>query len=50
MLPRRSRILMSTAFVCRLIVVLPYAKAAYVSHVTHHFGSILKICRRDFQS
>ncbi|HEV2351616.1 MAG TPA: alkaline phosphatase family protein [Terriglobia bacterium] len=25
-----------------LIVVSPYAKAAYVSHVTHDFGSILK--------
>ena len=25
-----------------LIVVSPYAKAAYISHVTHDFGSILK--------
>ncbi len=25
-----------------LIVVSPYAKAAYISHATHDFGSILK--------
>ena len=28
-----------------LIVVSPYAKAAYISHVTHDFGSILKFDR-----
>jgi phospholipase C len=31
-----------------LIVVSPYAKAAYVSHVTHHFGSILKYIEQNF--
>jgi hypothetical protein len=31
-----------------LIVVSPYAKAAYVSHVTHHFGSILKYIEENF--
>jgi phospholipase C len=31
-----------------LIVVSPYAKAAYISHVTHHFGSILKFIEATF--
>ena len=31
-----------------LIVVSPYAKAAYISHVTHHFGSILKYVEETF--
>jgi phospholipase C len=31
-----------------LIVVSPYAKASYVSHVTHDFGSILKFIERNF--
>jgi phospholipase C len=31
-----------------LIVVSPYAKAAYVSHVTHDFGSILKFTEELF--
>jgi phospholipase C len=31
-----------------LIVVSPYAKAAYVSHVTHDFGSILKYIEQNF--
>jgi phospholipase C len=31
-----------------LIVVSPYAKAGYVSHVTHHFGSILKYIEENF--
>jgi len=31
-----------------LIVVSPYAKPSYVSHVTHHFGSILKFIEEDF--
>ena len=31
-----------------LIVVSPYAKAAYVSHVTHHFGSVLKYIEENF--
>jgi phospholipase C len=31
-----------------LIVVSPYAKAGYVSHVTHDFGSILKFIEEDF--
>jgi phospholipase C len=31
-----------------LIVVSPYAKRAYVSHVTHDFGSILKFIEEDF--
>jgi phospholipase C len=31
-----------------LIVVSPYAKAAYVSHVTHDFGSILKFVEQTF--
>ena len=32
-----------------LIVVSPYAKPAYVSHVTHDFGSILKFIEEIFQ-
>jgi phospholipase C len=31
-----------------LIVVSPYAKAAYVSHVQHDFGSILKYIEENF--
>ncbi len=31
-----------------LIVVSPYAKAAYISHVPHHFGSILKYIESNF--
>jgi phospholipase C len=31
-----------------LIVVSPYAKTAYVSHVTHDFGSILKFIETTF--
>jgi phospholipase C len=31
-----------------LIVVSPYAKAGYVSHVTHDFGSILKYVETNF--
>jgi len=31
-----------------LIVVSPYAKAAYVSHLTHDFGSILKFVEETF--
>jgi len=31
-----------------LIVVSPYAKAAYISHVTHDFGSILKFIEATF--
>jgi phospholipase C len=31
-----------------LIVVSPYAKAAYISHVTHDFGSILKFIETIF--
>jgi len=31
-----------------LIVVSPYAKAAYVSHVTHDFGSILKFVEENY--
>ncbi len=31
-----------------LIVVSPYAKAAYISHVTHDFGSILKYIETTF--
>ena len=31
-----------------LIVVSPYAKRSYVSHVTHDFGSILKFIEEDF--
>jgi phospholipase C len=31
-----------------LIVVSPYAKAGYVSHVTHDFGSILKYIEENF--
>jgi len=31
-----------------LIVVSPYAKAAYISHTTHHFGSILKYIEENF--
>lgn len=31
-----------------LIVVSPYAKRGYVSHLTHDFGSILKFIEEDF--
>ena len=31
-----------------LIVVSPYAKPGYVSHVTHDFGSILKFIEQNF--
>jgi phospholipase C len=31
-----------------LIVVSPYAKAAYISHVTHDFGSVLKYIEETF--
>jgi phospholipase C len=31
-----------------LIVVSPYAKAAYISHVTHDFGSILNYIETTF--
>jgi phospholipase C len=31
-----------------LIVVSPYAKAAYISHNTHDFGSILKFVEATF--
>jgi phospholipase C len=31
-----------------LIVVSPYAKRSYVSHLTHDFGSILKFIEEDF--
>jgi phospholipase C len=31
-----------------LIVVSPYAKAGYISHVQHNFGSILKFIEEDF--
>ena len=31
-----------------LIVVSPYAKAGYVSHVTHDFGSILRFIEDNF--
>ena len=31
-----------------LIVVSPYAKAAYISHVNHDFGSILKFIESNF--
>lgn len=32
-----------------LIVVSPYARPGYVSHVTHDFGSILKFIEEDFE-
>ena len=32
-----------------LIVVSPYAKAGYVSHKMHHFGSILKFIEKNFE-
>jgi phospholipase C len=31
-----------------LIVVSPYAKAAFISHATHDFGSILKFIENNF--
>ncbi len=31
-----------------LLVISPYAKHAYVSHVSHRFGSILKFIEDDF--
>ena len=31
-----------------LIVVSPYAKAKYISHITHDFGSILKFIEETF--
>ena len=32
-----------------LIVISPYARASYISHVNHDFGSILHLIRRDIQ-
>jgi len=32
-----------------LIVISPYAKAAYISHVTHDFGSILNFIEQNFR-
>jgi phospholipase C len=31
-----------------MIVISPYAKTAYISHVTHDFGSILKFIETTF--
>jgi phospholipase C len=31
-----------------MIVVSPYARPAYISHVTHDFGSILKFIENTF--
>lgn len=31
-----------------LIVISPYAKAAYISHVNHDFGSVLNLIEEDF--
>lgn len=31
-----------------LIVISPYAKAAYISHVNHDFGSILNLIEETF--
>jgi phospholipase C len=31
-----------------MIVISPYAKAAYTSHVTHDFGSILKFVETTY--
>jgi phospholipase C len=31
-----------------VIVVSPYAKAKYISHATHHFGSILKFIENNW--
>jgi len=31
-----------------LIVISPYARPGYVSHVTHDFGSILKFIEKNF--
>ena len=31
-----------------LIVISPYAKAAYISHVNHDFGSILHFVEENF--
>ena len=31
-----------------LIVVSPYARAGYISHVTHDFGSILKLIEETY--
>ncbi|MFZ0952976.1 MAG: alkaline phosphatase family protein [Candidatus Sulfotelmatobacter sp.] len=31
-----------------MIVISPYAKPAYISHVTHDFGSILKFIETNF--
>jgi phospholipase C len=41
--------LMNTVFVSPLIVVSPYAKRAYVSHVTYDFGSLLKFIESNFK-
>jgi phospholipase C len=35
-------------FCVPLIVISPYAKAAYVSHVTHDFGSIVRFVERAY--
>ena len=41
---------LSTSLATRvpLIVVSPYAKAGYISHVQHDFGSILKFIETTF--
>lgn len=39
---------MGLGFRVPLIVVSPYAKRGYVSHVQHEFGSILKFTERNF--
>jgi phospholipase C len=39
---------MGLAFRVPLIVISPYAKRGYVSHVRHEFGSLLKFTERVF--
>jgi len=39
---------MGLGFRVPLLVVSPYAKAGYVSHVPHEFGSVLKYVESDF--
>ncbi len=46
--PRQYSNYFELGFRVPLVVVSPYAKKSYVSHVDHEFGSILAFCERVF--
>lgn len=46
--PRQFSNYFELGFRVPLVVVSPYAKKAYVSHVRHEFGSLLAFCERVF--